>query len=127
MNDVLTFMGLCAKAGSLIRGADMVAEAILGGKAKLVCMASDLSPRTKATFTDILQEKPVPVLQLKSTVEETGAALGCAAAGILAITDTGMAIVVCRKAGDEEKAAELEVKLAREKRRKEKKRSAKRG
>jgi len=127
MNDLLTFIGLTARANALTRGADMVADTIQSGKARLVCMASDLSPRTRSSFEELLRERQVPILMLSATMAETGSALGCAPVGILAVTDTGMAIVICRKAGDEETAAALEVKLAREKRRKEKKRSAKRG
>ena len=50
-----------------------------------------------------------------------GEAIGMAECAVLAVCDTGFALALCQKLGKTELAAELELKLQREKRRKQKK------
>lgn len=47
---LLGALGLCRKAGALLWGADRVQEAVSAGKAQLVLLASDASPRTRSRF-----------------------------------------------------------------------------
>lgn len=43
---LLGALGMCRKAGKLVRGFDAVEESVMKGKAWLVLLASDLSPKT---------------------------------------------------------------------------------
>lgn len=43
---LLGALGMCRKAGKLVRGFDAVEESVMKGRAWLVLLASDLSPKT---------------------------------------------------------------------------------
>ncbi len=86
---LLGALGLCRKAGALRFGADRVAEAVLAGKARLVLLAPDASPRTRTRFETLCQGT-VPL----QTLPVEGArltALTTRPAAVFAVTDQNLA------------------------------------
>ena len=91
MNDrLLSFLGLCKRAGKLISGADTVAKAVIEKKAILVLAADDLSPNSRKEAAFIAEKHGVPLRTLTRSKEELSFALG-RRCGIVAITDSGFA------------------------------------
>lgn len=91
MNDrLLSFLGLCKRAGYLIPGADTVVRAIRDGKALLVLAAADLSPNSLNNVIFAAGQKAIPLRTLPCSKEELGFALGkhC---GVVGVTDKGFA------------------------------------
>ena len=87
---LLSFLGLCKRAGYLISGADTVTRAVNEGKALLVLYASDVSENSLKGVLKAAQDKNVPARMLPRTKEELSFALGkhC---GIICTTDKGFA------------------------------------
>ena len=50
---VLSFIGICMKAGKLVSGEFSVDKAVKGGQAYLVLVAGDVSPGSKKHYTDM--------------------------------------------------------------------------
>ena len=87
---LLSFLGLCKRAGRLISGAETVTKAVKEGKAKLVLYASDVSGNSLKGVVRAAQDCGVPVREIARTKEELSFALGkhC---GIVCTTDDGFA------------------------------------
>lgn len=92
MNDpnlLLGALGLCRKAGKLLHGYDRVCEAVLGGKASLVLLASDASDRTashiQAVCRDLVEcrSMPLTIAQLSTLTPRPAA--------VYAVTDDNLA------------------------------------
>lgn len=87
---LLSFLGICKRAGRLVSGADTVTKTIGEGKAKLALYASDISENSLKGVLRAAEQKAVPVKQLSYTKDELSFALGrhC---GIICTTDDGFA------------------------------------
>lgn len=87
---LLSFLGLCKRAGYLISGAETVTKAINEDKALLVLYASDASDNSLKNVLKTAQLKNTPARVLDRSKEELSFALGkhC---GIVGITDRGFA------------------------------------
>ena len=87
---LLSFLGLCKRAGRLTSGAQTVTNTVNEGKARLVLYAGDVSEKSLRKTLAAAQEMKVPVLRLPCEKEELSFALGkhC---GIICITDDGFA------------------------------------
>lgn len=87
---LLSFLGLCKRAGYLISGADTVTRAINEGKALLVLYASDVSDNSLKGVLKAAHYKDIPARRLPRTKDELSFALGkhC---GIICTTDNGFA------------------------------------
>ena len=87
---LLSFLGLCKRAGYLISGADTVTRAVNEGKALLVLYASDVSDNSLKGVLRAAQDKNIPARKLPRGKEELSFALGkhC---GIICTTDNGFA------------------------------------
>ncbi len=85
---LLSFLGLCKRAGKLISGAETVTKAITEKKALLVLYASDVSQNSIKGVLKAAESFDVPARELDRTKEELSFALGkhCA---IVGITDPG--------------------------------------
>ena len=91
MNDrLLSFFGLCRRAGKLVIGNDPVKEAIETDKALLVILASDISHNTLKKLNPLIESSGVPCFDVKRTKDEISFSLGKACA-VLAVTDKGFA------------------------------------
>ena len=96
----LTTLGLCKKAGKLILGFDAVADGIRRGKAELLVLTGDLSPKSKGAITAVADEHKVRHLSVGAAMDDIERLLG-KRAGILAVTDQGLAKVVARQVEEE--------------------------
>lgn len=81
-------------AGKLLLGFDVVGEAILSGDAKVVIIASDLSPKTQKEVELAAQKGGVRVLPIPSTMDEIWQFVN-KRAGVLAVSDQGLAGKLC--------------------------------
>lgn len=121
MNEILTFVGLMRRSGHLAVGADDVAESCAKGRARLVLLPTDTSANTVKWMESAVERKEVPILRPGFTKTELGEALGVGSCAVAAVCDTGFAIALSKKLEMPQLTADLEQKLAREKRRKAKK------
>ena len=93
---VLSFIGICMKAGKLVSGEFSVDKAVKGGQAYLVLVAGDVSPGSKKHYTDMCRYYHVPILFLSSK-EELGRTLGKEYRASLAVLDENMARALQKK------------------------------
>ena len=85
---LLSFLGICKRAGSLITGAETVTKAVSEHKALLVLYASDVSENSLKAVRRAADENGVAVKELPRSKEELSFALG-RLSGIICVTDEG--------------------------------------
>ena len=85
---LLSFLGICKRAGSLITGAETVTKAVNEHKALLVLYASDVSDNSLKAVRRAADENGVAVKELPRSKEELSFALG-RLSGIICVTDEG--------------------------------------
>ena len=91
MNDrLLSFLGICRRAGKLVIGNDPVREAIETDKAFLVMVASDISQNTLKKVNAAVASGSVPCYKVARTKDEISFSLGKTSA-CLAVIDKGFA------------------------------------
>ncbi len=101
MNDaLLQFMGLARRAGKLSLGNDPAMEALHKGRARLILLAGDLSPRTAGGVTFAAEEYGVTVVKTGATMDEISMALG-KRTGVVAVNDPGFAKKLVALCADE--------------------------
>lgn len=88
-------LGLARRAGALAIGFDAVAQAVKAGRAQLVLVASDTSPKTLKRLAACCT-KDMPPTELGLTKDEL-ARITVKPAGVLAITNKDLA-ALCHKA-----------------------------
>ena len=93
-NQILSTIGLCKRAGKLLLGFDVVGEAILSGEAKVVIIASDLSPKTKKEIELTAQKGKVRIVSIPCTMDEIWQLIN-KRVGVMAIADQGLADKLC--------------------------------
>ena len=93
---LLGALGLCKKAGKLTVGFDAVADAIRRGSAKLLVLTGDLSPKSASRIKMLAMEHKVRYLSIDAAMDDIERLLG-KRAGILAVSDQGLAGVVTRQ------------------------------
>ena len=82
------FLGLARKAGKLVFGFDMTADAIRKGTADKVLLSSDCSERTARNIKRIAEENGTEVLILPLTMDEIGYAVA-KRVGVFSVCDSG--------------------------------------
>ena len=87
---LLSLLGIARKAGKLCWGQETAAEAIRGGKAGLLILASDISGNSAKKAQRTAESFQVPILTLSAGMAELERAIG-KRSGILAVTDEGFA------------------------------------
>lgn len=87
---LLSFLGIARKAQRLSMGADPALEALQKGKARLVLLAADLSPRSRRQALEAAKAHGVPALSAGVTMDEIAFSVG-KRTGILAVNDEGFA------------------------------------
>ncbi len=87
---LLSFLGLCKRAGFLISGAETVTKAVNDNKALLVLYATDVSENSIKGVKKAADTAGIPILMIDRSKEELSFALGkhC---GIVCTTDRGFA------------------------------------
>ncbi len=107
MNDrLLSFLGLCRKAGKLVIGFDPAKEAVETGKAFLVLVAKDISSNTLKKLNTALGECDVPFYTVDRTKDEISFSLGKTCA-CLAVIDKGFADKLTELIRAEQKKEEI--------------------
>ena len=89
-SSLLRTMSLCKRAGRFLMGFDMVKQAVLDGRARLVVTASDLSDKTLKEIRRICEEWNVPLRKVPFTMDQLWMELN-KRAGVAAIVDQGFA------------------------------------
>ena len=91
MNEkLLSFLGICRRAGKMTIGCDAVKGSMIKGEAVLVLFASDISKKTEKDVMYIIEECEIKLIRLKSTKDELADALGKYTA-VISINDGGFA------------------------------------
>ena len=90
MSSISGLLTICRKAGKLVMGFDPMKDALAGGKACAVIIASDISPKTEKEVRFVPGKQNIPVARTAMTLDEVYYALG-KKAGILTICDKGFA------------------------------------
>ncbi len=80
-------LGLSRRAKKLCIGHDEVKASVKSGKAELVLLASDASPRLFKEMRNLTSE--TPIILTDATMKEIGIHIG-KSAGILSVTDSGL-------------------------------------
>ena len=92
MNERLSgLLGLARRAGRLTAGFDAVKELLAAGRAQLILLAADLSPKTEKELRFAAGDA-VPLLSIELTKDEIGHAGGWnKPVGVIATEDKGFA------------------------------------
>lgn len=91
MNErLMSFLGLCRRAGRLAWGADAALKAIREHKALLVLRTADLSENSAGNIAFAAERAGVPMRTLDCTKQELGFSIG-KVCGVICITDRGFA------------------------------------
>lgn len=90
MSKLMDLLTICRKAGQLELGFDPMKEALSGGKAQAVIVASDISPKTEKEVRFFADKKKVPVAKSDITIDGAYRGLG-KKAGIFTICGSGFA------------------------------------
>lgn len=80
-------LSVARKAGKVTYGFESVKEVVLGGKASLVLLACDLSPKT-AKETQFFCKDKATVVKTDKTMSDFSSTIGVVT-GIIALTDEG--------------------------------------
>lgn len=94
-NKALSGIGLAMKAGKVVSGEFMTERSIKENSAYLVIVAEDASENTKKKFRNMCSYRKVP-LSFFSNKIALGSAMGKEFRASLAITDQGLATLICK-------------------------------
>ncbi len=94
-NKISALLGFSRKSGSLKTGTEATRESVLRRRAKLVLIASDISPKSVKEMRFICDKNNTQVEILPLTTEEVSTAIG-RRAGILALEDEGFANAILK-------------------------------
>ena len=91
MNNTLSTLGLCRRAGKLIYGFDAVDAELKKDKTAVcgVLTASDLSEKSKKEVRFICAKKDIEVTELSETLDDIKGVIG-KRTGIIAVLDNGL-------------------------------------
>ena len=95
-NDVAGALGLAQKAGKVSSGDLGVKEALSGGKAKLVVIATDAAPNTVKELKFQAERAAVPVIFCMQRTK-LGLCIGKAPRAAVAVLDNGFAGLIMKK------------------------------
>ena len=98
---LLSFLGLCRRAGKLTIGNDAVTENINNGKAYLILLADDVSQRTEEAVRKTLSKcgSRLVIKKLPYSRDDMNAALG-KFAGVMSVDDKGFAKKIIEMTGN---------------------------
>lgn len=91
---LLSFLGICRKAGSLAVGHDAAKDALRSSRARLILLSSDASERLEREFSNLGSK--IQIIRLSRSMDDICNYIG-KKAGVLAVTDANMASAVIKK------------------------------
>lgn len=91
MDKAQGYLGLARKAGLLVTGEDGCADAVSGGKARLLLLAGNASPSTARRAQKLLEGHRAPLETLPWDKEALSAMLGRRGCAMLCFTDLPLA------------------------------------
>jgi ribosomal protein L7Ae-like RNA K-turn-binding protein len=94
---ILSFLGLCRRAGCLAAGYDAVCDAISERSAILCLVSSDCSANTQDKLYGVCCESETPIIALPFGMDELGTAIGRTSSAVLAVKDSGFALGLLEK------------------------------
>ena len=89
-NKLFGLLSMCRKSGRMAMGFDMSKEAAEKGKAELIVLASDISPKTEKEVRFFSEKHSVKTVKTNLTIDEFFHGIG-KKVGIIAICDKGFA------------------------------------
>lgn len=89
-NKLFGLLSMCRKSGRMAMGFDMSKEAAEKGKAELIVIASDISPKTEKEVRFFSEKHSVKTVKTNLTIDEFFHGIG-KKVGIIAICDKGFA------------------------------------
>lgn len=122
---ILSLLGLMRKANSIEPGESNTGDAVHGGKAKLLLLASDATENAKKRAEGYAAGRNVQTVPLPYTKLELSASLGHAGCSMAAVTDIGFANALMKALSDMrpeeygEAAAETEKRFLKSERRRQ--------
>ena len=130
MDEILGYLGLAKRAGSLEYGEQTVSGAMLEKRAKLLILAQDASENTRGRAVHYAEETETVYITVPYTKSQLGEAIGKTSCAVLAVTDFGLAAAALRKLSEktgqyEEENAAFQVRLEKSAQRKKVARSHK--
>ncbi len=99
-NKLLSFLGLCRRAGKMTIGNDAVIEEINNGESCLVLLAGDASQRTAKEVALVAENNNVEIRTLSYSKQQLSQALGKLTA-VISIHDAGFAKKLMQLADNE--------------------------
>jgi len=97
MNNLLNSLGLAKRAGALISGENVVLDAIMSKKAKLVLVSADISDGSFKKFNDKCNSNNIELVKLEFDRYQIGAALGRGFRVCVALTDKNFVSMIKKK------------------------------
>jgi len=88
-NKLLGLLGICAKAGKIVSGADACLEEIKTNSVKLLIIAEDASDKTKKNYIFYGDKYNIPVA-IASTVDNLSKAIGKKNRAIIGVKDINL-------------------------------------
>ena len=95
-NKIYGLLGICAKAGDIVSGADVTIETVENKKAKLVIVAENCSEKTIKNIKFICEKNNVPVYVF-GNIEGISKSIGKSNRGIVAIKNENIATEIIKK------------------------------
>ena len=87
-NRVISFLGLCMRAGRVISGQEACVDLVRSGEAALVLMDASASDNTRKRLTDACHSHDVPLYEVSAG--ELGRAIGKNGRMVIALKPDGM-------------------------------------
>ena len=97
MDNAAGLLGLAKKAGKIEIGEDSVSTAVRQGRARLIMSAGDASENSIEHARNLAAPTGIVSVVLPYGKDDLGALLGRGSPGILALTDTGLALSFVEK------------------------------
>ena len=102
MNEYLSTLGLCLRAGRLTAGVEAVSDSIAAGEVRLVLLSSDAGESVGRRMERAAAQKRIPVIRVGADSEQIGAALGRLTCAVCSISEIGFAATIAHKAAQED-------------------------
>jgi len=96
MDKVLSFLGICKKAGKLVSGTELVLDSVRKNNSHLVIIANDISKLGEKTIIKTLTHYNVEYVKY-ATKSELGSALGYDERAVISVNDKGFAEALKKK------------------------------